>query len=873
MKRILFLCGAVSLCLLAFLQCTPKTQDKSFNTNLNENWQLFSSRDNNQTGSEISRPDFKPKDHFNINIPSTVLSGMIQNGLYPDVYHGGKLETIDREQFNCTWWYRKSFQLEAQAASQFHTLSFEGINYKANIWLNGELIADSNKVEGPFGIWSFDVSGKVLPGENVLAVEVFAPRWGDLTIGFVDWSPEAPDKNMGLWRGVYLKENGSVGVSNPHVVTTVNTQTLDEAFVSISATLKNHTNEKQISTFSAAFDKIKVSKKVELQPYEEKEIILTPSEFKQLHVKQPRLWWPNNMGEAHLYDMTITASVGKDICDNHKFRFGIRQIDTFRNDGDHLGFMVNGRKVLIKGGGWVDDMLLADTDEKVIAQVDYVKHMNMNTIRLEGFWGRNKTIYERCDEQGILLMIGWSCQWEWTSYCGRPEDAFMCIRDPKEQDQQARAFADQVLWLRNHPSIFLWNFGSDKLPPVELERLLHHYIHKVDTTRPLLGACSNRTSEFTGTTGVKMEGPYDWVSPNYWYIDKRFGGAYGFNTETGPGPQIPTLESIKRMIPEDQLWPRGELWNYHSGRFEFSTIDRFLKAFNKRYGEEKTLESFIFKNQISNYEAIRPMFEAFATNKYNATGVIQWMLNSAWPKIIWQLYDYYLVPNAAFYATKKSCAPLTVMFNYGDKNIYLSNDHFKTFENLTVTATVFDIESNVISKQQKVVTLPENSSLLAIEMPKLDLPVTYLLDLRLFDNTGQELANNFYWLSTKEETHKWEETYWLYTPGQEYADLRGINKMPKTQVDVSYEIVEQGEDFVANVSLHNPGKVIAFFTELRLVDKDTQFSIVPVFWSDNYITLLPGEKREIQVKISSHLAQKAKLEIVHKTWNTHFNIN
>lgn len=850
--------------------CQPKTDAMQYDEYLDHNWQLFSSERLEAGGQIISMPGFKPDTFYLISVPSTIMSGLIQNGLYPDVYLEKRLEEVDKTRFENAWWYRRSFMIE-DTTRRHHHLCFEGINYKANIWVNGQLIGDSASVEGPFGMWDIDISGHAQIGENVLAVEVFPPRKGDLTIGFVDWSPEAPDRNTGLWRGVKLRESGPVSLWHPHVMTEVNTETLDEAKVTISAYLKNHTDESQTITLQAKFDGRVVSGRFILLPLEESQLVLTPAQFDELTIHNPRLWWPVNLGEPYLYSMDISVLVDNQVSDRDNFRFGIRQIEDYRNEDDHLGFKINGQKVLIKGGGWVDDMLLADSDERVVAQVDYTRHMNLNTIRLEGFWGRNKALYDRCDEQGVMLMIGWSCQWEWEYYSGRPQEDYVAISDPEEMKHHTRAYVDQVRWLRNHPSVFLWNFGSDKLPRPELETMLREQVSLADATRPLLSHCGSQTSEVSGTSGVKMHGPYDWVSPNYWYIDSRFGGAYGFNTETGPGPQIPTLETIKRIFPPDQRWPMGDLWNYHSGRFEFNHIDRFLTAFYARYGVEETLERFVFKNQISSYEAIRPMFEAFAVNKYHSTGVIQWMLNSAWPKIIWQLYDYYLLPNGAFYGTRKACAPLSPIYHYGKHAIYVNNNFLHDSENLRLSVKIFDINSNLLLEETKSVDIVANTAKEVFGLPDTIsglTTTTWFLDLRLHTADGKEIANNFYWLSTKEDTHDWEATYWVYTPGIEYADLTGINTMPPADLRFDYQIAREGSDLLIRVDLENNSDVIAFFTEAKAYDNRTGKTIVPVFWDDNYVSLLPGERRQLTAKISSSLADRRNIAVDVYGWNT-----
>ncbi|MCK5209598.1 MAG: glycoside hydrolase family 2, partial [Cyclobacteriaceae bacterium] len=365
-------------------------------------------------------------------------------------------------------------------------------------------------------------------------------------------------------------------------------------------------------------------------------------------------------------------------------RFGIREVEDYWLNKIHRGYKVNGQEVMIKGGGWTDDLFLMDTDESLEAQVKYVKHMNLNCIRLEGFWGKDHKLYDLCDEHGILLMVGWSCHWEHEQYLGKPVHIkYGGVVEPDDIDLIAKSWEDQVLWLRNHPSIFVWAVASDFIPHPDLERKYVETFNRYDTTRPYLnstgGVGSDQAiitsaeivSEISGSSGVKMLGPYAYTPPVYWFTDKNLGGAYGFNTETCPGANVPPIESIKKMIPEKNLWPIDEVWDFHCGKNDFSTIDRFREAIIKRYGPADNVEEFCLKSQMLNYELMRPMFEAFQAYKGKATGIIQWMLNSAWPEMYWQLYDSYLMPNGAFYATKKACEPLHLLYNYGDNSIYL----------------------------------------------------------------------------------------------------------------------------------------------------------------------------------------------------------
>jgi len=281
------------------------------------------------------------------------------------------------------------------------------------------------------------------------------------------------------------------------------------------------------------------------------------------------------------------------------------------------------------------------------------------------------------------MMVGWSCHWEHEQYLGKPVDErYGGIVSPEDIELIANSWEDQILWLRHHPSIFVWAVASDKMPAPDLERRYLETFRKYDPTRPYLASTGGFgsdqhiigseeiVSDVSGDSGMKMLGPYAYTPPVYWYTDTQRGGAYGFNTETGPGAVVPTLESLKKMIPADHLWPIDEHWDFHCGLYEFDTLDRFREALRRRHGEAESLETFAQRAQVLNYELMRPMFEAFRVNKGSATGVVQWMLNAAWPKMYWQLYDWYLMPTGAFYAARKACMSPQLIYHYGDNDIY-----------------------------------------------------------------------------------------------------------------------------------------------------------------------------------------------------------
>jgi exo-1,4-beta-D-glucosaminidase len=349
---------------------------------------------------------------------------------------------------------------------------------------------------------------------------------------------------------------------------------------------------------------------------------------------------------------------------------------------------------------------------------------------------------------------------------------------------------------------------------------------------------------------MKMNGPYEYVPPVYWYEDKKLGGAFGFNSETGPGPQIPPLESLKKMMPEKDLWPpANDMWNFHSGRKEFNSVKVYLEALNKRYGTPKNIEELAMKAQLMNYEAIRPMFEAFVVNRPVATGVVQWMLNSPWPELYWQLYDYYLMPTGAYFGTMKACQPLNAIYNYYDHKIYASNDTRHDVKGIQVEAVLYDVHSKKVFEFNKPVDLKENTvlSLADVPVPSNSRSV-YFLDLKLRDMDGKVVADNFYWLASKDDKMNWAKYFWYYTPIREFADYTAINTMPEVELKAAKEIRKEGEEWEIAVNLRNDSDKISFFNELDVTGKSSGQSVLPVFWSDNYVSLLPGEEKTVIVK-------------------------
>jgi len=812
-----------------------------------------------------------------------VLGALVQAGVYKDLYVGMNMKQVPEEQFRKPWWYRTEFVLTREQASSTVLIGFEGINYRADIWLNGKKIAAKDEVSGAFRRFRFDISGYVQTGANVLALEVTPPGPGDFSTGFVDWNIDPPDRNMGIFREVILYVNKGVSLENPFVDTQFNTDDPSWASLTVTVDLVNHTGRQTEGVLKAVIDSVVVSMAVTLEGGERKSVTFSPHEHLDLNIRNPQLWWPNNLGKPSLYRCALSFEMKGEVSDKDHVVFGIRKVEDFFENG-HRGFRINGHKVVIKGAGWTDDLLLMDTHASLEAQIEYVKHLNLNCIRLEGFWGKDQYLYDLCDRHGILMMAGWTCHWEHEEFQGKPADPkYGGIIGPEDIDLMVQAWQDQVLWLRNHPSIFVWNVGSDKLPHPEAERRYAAILKKYDPTRPYLnstgGVGSDQgvitevelVSEISGSSGMKMLGPYAYTPPVYWYTDKNFGGAYGFNTETSPGANVPPLESIKKMIPPDHLWPVDEVWEYHCGKNVFRTLDRFITAVEKRYGTPEGVEEFAFKAQLLNYELMRPMFEAFQVNKKKAMGVVQWMLNSAWPNMYWQLYDSYLMPNGAFYATRNACRPLHLAYNYGDSTIHIINDRFEAAEDLTARIRVLDLHGRIVTHETLAVACEGESAGKIFDLKVAGgITSAYFLDLRLLDVRGAELDRNFYWLSTVEDVLDYEyefEEWPFYTPSKQYAYYTALGEMPQAELEV---LVEKGQreqwlDFM--VELTNRSETVAFFTELALVGEKSGLSFLPVQWEDNYVSLLPGETRRVKVSLKEELPGEERPVLRVRGWN------
>jgi exo-1,4-beta-D-glucosaminidase len=853
---------------------------------LHNGWSIQASARVSEKGDVISTQTFRGSTKwYHATVPSTVVGALVSQHVYPDPFYGMNLRALpgcsypvganfsnlpmpDGSPFKSSWWYRTQFHLPATYRGKQIWLHFEGINFRANVWLNGERISSSDEMAGTFRTFELNIRDHARIGAmNTVAVEVFPPQVDDLAWTWVDWNPSPPDKNMGILRDVYVTTSGPVTLRYPQVVTRFDQPSLDLAHLTVNVEARNATDREIEGTLRGRIEAVRFSQLVKLGPGETRLISFRPASFPQLDVKHPRIWWPINMGTQNLHDLYMEFEVDKRVSDRARCRFGIRQVTSELDEQKHIIFSVNGRRLLIRGGGWASDMLLRFSPERVKEEFQYVRDMNLNSIRLEGQL-QPDYFFDLADEYGILIIAGWCCCSHWEHWQHRPDYQEGPTWDEEDHKIAAKSQADQIRRLRAHPSLLVWMNGSDNPPPPDIERMYVDVLKENQWPNPFLSSATGQATTVTGSTGVKMLGPYEWVPPSYWLSDTQAGGAHGFATEISPGPAVPPLESLRRIIPESHLWPIDDYWNYHAGGGEFKNLNVFTQALNARYGQAVDAQDYALKAQLMAYEGQRAMFEAYGGNRYTSTGVIQWMLNNAWPSMIWHLYDYFLVPAGGYFGTKKACEPIHVQYSYADKSIVAVNSTFKKLANLKVSARAYDIK--FVEKFSKAVdvNLDADSTLRVFVLPEIpDLSTTYFLELSLEDQKGNLLSSNFYWLSTKDDVLEPEKTRWYYTPVSSFADMSELKQLPMVRLSIAGERRYRSGVEVANVTVSNPGSTLAFFIRLRIVQGRDGKEVAPALWEDNYFYLKPGQSRRITVRFDRSDLGKASPFLAVDGWN------
>ncbi len=854
---------------------------------LKEHWSIQSSEKIQATGSSISKPGFQVDDWYPATMPSTILETLVKNKVVKDPYYGNNFveakgyfeahafnylyDMPEDSPYSMPWWYRTEFELPNGGDHVW--LNFSSINYKANIWLNGTLIADTIQIEGAHRLYELDITDQAVKGGiNCLALEIIPPVNGtDLSIRWMQGSRMVPDKDTGIWYDVKVVRNGKIKIRYPHIVTDLNLPDTTKAYITVTAELYNNSDESVSGILKGSI--IPVDNRAEggnsaggsdVYNFSEK-ITLLPNQTKtvkfNLVMDNPSLWWPNMSGNQNLYDLHLEIKDGKNnLSDESDVRFGVREItstleDFFPEEEQKLVrvFQVNGKNIFIKGANWTETVMMEENLIRNEAEIQNIINLNFNALRTEGFWG-NDYFFDLCDRYGIMIFDGFNCCSIWERWDVWTDHTY---------EIAGLSFRDQVIRKRNHPSFVDWLLASDSHVPFRAEKLYTNIVNQYDGTRPYQSNSMYNTTHFSGTTGLDHDpypDTYVYLYPTTWYgmkeVDEQ--GQFGkfefleFNTEIGPGAeQIPPMESMRAMMPKKDLWPMNATWKVRQSSDEYSI--NATHAFNARYGKPMDLESYTVKAQVFQKESYRSLVEAFRKNKYKASGILIYRLNAGWPSLCYFLYDYYLRPNGAYAGVQQGYEPLHIMYAYDDKSIVVTNDLYQDFKNLTVSAKILNLDMTEKFTFTKQIEVAEDEITTVLQIPDINgLSQTYFLELTLKNVEGELLSSNFYWLSTQND---------------EDADFSNLMTLPEVKLKVSAEYKETATNSKIKVKVSNPSEQLAFFINPKILRGLHGEELLPTYWSVKYFSILPGGFREIDVNFDRSDLESSEPYIMLEGWN------
>jgi exo-1,4-beta-D-glucosaminidase len=816
-------------------------------------WQIQSSDKAQEDGAQISTAGFSTRGWYPVSGRATVMAGLLENGAYKDVFYSDNLRAVQAPDASGTlfvnpWWYRTGFTLAERAHGQHTLLRTNGMIASADVWVNGHRVVDHATLAGAYPVHELDVTPWVHAGSNVLALRVHPadPR-ASLSIGWVDWNPTPPDNNMGPWRGVDIMRTGPVQLRFAHVTPTLSLPDLAHAALTVKVEARNLDTVAREATITGEVAGASLRRTIRLAAGETQIVAFTPKTDPGLELSHPNVWWPAGMGAQPLYALQLAATVDGATSDQASATFGIRSVSSKLTKQGYRQFLINGKPILIRGGGWAPDMFLRDDPARMEAEFSYVHNLGLNTIRSEGKL-ENARFYELADRDGIMVLAGWECCDKWESAAktgGAPWDA-------ADMKVAQASMASEARLLRNHPSVIGFLIGSDNPPPEPLAKMYVDTLHAEDWPTPIIAVATDKGTAETGPSGMKMTGPYAWVPPSYWYADK-LGGAFGFNSETSAGADIPRLEDLTRMLSPlelETLWKHPEVRQYHAAAdwSTFASIAPFDTALAKRYGAPKSLADYVAKAQLDNYDNTRAQFEAFNAHRDAAnpsTGVIYWMLNNAWPSLHWHLYDYFMNPAGAYFGAKKANEPLHIQYSYDTRAIVLVNQTLTDEHGLQARIRVRNLDGSVrYERRVQNIDLPGNGTRQVATLPApTGLSPTYFIELELASADASPISRNVYWLPTQPDELDWAHSNWYLTPVTRYADLTALQSLPVATSRVQATMQRAGAEQVVSVILTSPSSsgAVALFQHLSLKRSAEGEPVLPILWSDNDVTLWPGE--------------------------------
>lgn len=756
-------------------------------------------------------------------VPGTVLTSYMNIGAVPDNRFDDNMRQISESFFNSDFWYRTNIEHYPSANKKQHTyLNFDGINWKAEVMLNGEKIG---RIDGAFIRSRFDVTNKLKAGTNKLEVHVIKNahfgsvkqknlqntdlNGGELgadnptfhaSIGW-DWITSTPGREIGIWNDVYLTHDNGVRVYDPVVTSTLNLpDTL--ATMTPSVFLQNADAEAKTVKLTGHIGKIQFEKEVNLKPMEKCEVSFAPADYPQLKDQRMNLWWPNGYGVPYLYDagFKVTDKASHEVLSEVAFKAGIRQM-SYADLDTQTKIYINGKRLNPLGGNWgFSETNLNYRGREYDVAVRYHKEMNYNMIRDWVGQIGDEELYEACDKYGIMI---WQDFW-----LANPWDG----PDPYDETMFLNNSEDYISRIRNHACIGIYCGRNEGFPPASIDKELRE---QIKTIHPQLGYVPS-----SADLGVSGHGPYQMKSSSFYFANQ----SHKLHSERGM-PNVPSFESLSRMMAPEHLWPQSDSWGQH----DYTLLGAqggasFNEIMEKRYGKPQNEQQFTKWAQWLNYDGYRAMYESAGQERL---GLLIWMSHSCWPSMVWCTYDYYFEPTAAYFGVKKACEPLHIQYNPVKKLAEVVNFAGGSKQGLLAKAQVLDMYGKLIKEGSQEVNVGEDQTVGAVSISEPDEEV-YYLKLTLMEN-GEVVSDNF------------------YVMGKEEDNLQALAKLPMATIAIKSKRFEQkGEEWQGEVEIRNTGTIPALLIRLNLKGGDGE-QILPVIYSDNYFSLMPNESKKIKV--------------------------
>ena len=806
-----------------------------------DGWQMQDSAKVLDAAAVISTNGFQSQGWYSASVPGTVLTTLVNNGVYPEPLYGENMRAIPESLNKTRYWYRTTLPVPGAYKGRRIWLHFGGINYSAEIWVNGH---QAGTMRGAFIRGDFDISEFVKPGRRAVLAVLVAPQphpgvphehtvaqgvgknGGETaidgptflsTIGW-DWLPAVRDRDTGIWLPVTMDATGPVVVKDPFITADLSAAH-DNAELRVSAALENKSPKPVAGTLTGIIQlqnsqaqAITFHQSLTVAANGAAAVALDSKSIPELHLSDPKLWWPNGYGPQNLYTLTLRFDVKAKPSDSATRQFGIRKIEYQVADSENLTLSVNGVRVMARGGNWgLDEAMKRITRERLDAQFHMHALANLNIIRNWVGQSTSPDFYDMADKYGILL-------WD-EFFQPNPNDG----PDVTDIPTYIANVTDKVVRYRNHPSIAVWCARNEGYPPKELDDTLKTLMSRLDPTRLY-------QSNSADGRGVSSHGPYYWRSPRFFYAFNE-----SFKTETG-SVSIPTIESIQGMMPQKDWETINDDWAQHDMAAGAQRGNEFPTSLAERYGHIRNLADFVQKGQLATYEAFRAMYEGRNAEMFKTTtGVITWMSHPAQPSFVWQLYHYDLEPNSALFAAKKASETVHVQFNEENRGIEVVNNRPEALSALNLKVLIYAFDGTLNSeKTYPVAQVPASSTVKAAQIVvNARISPLYFIKLDLTDTNGNLLSSNFYWQHVAQD------------------QFDGLMNLPTVLLDAEATSRTEGENTVVTLTLHNNTKNIALLSHLQLHQKKSGRRVLPAFYSDNYISLVPGESSTVSIEAAT----------------------